>query len=211
MFVRPLWIKLNNISLIIVKTEENAQLTSHHKQLPQLKREDYRRPLHDQEGEASSETPANQRASTALISYSCQCLLELYSDEHQGSQPDHPLDISVDTQSWQQPTRVHRALLLALSRLLLPSDWARYMWRLRICQVRVALTHPRCQQITDSCAGGCGQAFQAIIVSPQFDKKTLLARHRLVNSALKDEIAAIHAWTPKCYTPEQWAKLKEGI
>lgn len=60
-------------------------------------------------------------------------------------------------------------------------------------------------------SGGCGQAFQAIIVSPQFDKKTLLARHRLVNSALKDEIAAIHAWTPKCYTPEQWAKLKEGI
>lgn len=58
-------------------------------------------------------------------------------------------------------------------------------------------------------AGGCGSAFHAIIVSPQFDKKTMLARHRLVNSALKEEIAAIHAWTPKCYTPEQWAKLKE--
>lgn len=56
--------------------------------------------------------------------------------------------------------------------------------------------------------GGCGQAFQAIIVSRQFDKKTMLARHRLVNSALKDEIAAIHAWTPKCYTPEQWDKLE---
>ncbi|ODH39533.1 hypothetical protein ACO22_01870 [Paracoccidioides brasiliensis] len=52
--------------------------------------------------------------------------------------------------------------------------------------------------------GGCGQAFQAIIVSRQFDKKTMLARHRLVNSVLKAEIAAIHAWTPKCYTPEQW-------
>lgn len=37
----------------------------------------------------------------------------------------------------------------------------------------------------------------------------MLARHRLVNSALKEEIAAIHAWTPKCYTPEQWEKLKE--
>ncbi|EEQ85076.2 BolA protein [Blastomyces dermatitidis ER-3] len=59
-------------------------------------------------------------------------------------------------------------------------------------------------------SGGCGQAFQAIIVSPQFDKKTTLARHRLVNSALKAEIAAIHAWTPKCYTPEQWENvLKE--
>ncbi|KGQ01306.1 hypothetical protein PAAG_11983 [Paracoccidioides lutzii Pb01] len=53
-------------------------------------------------------------------------------------------------------------------------------------------------------SGGCGQAFQAIIVSRQFDKKTMLARHRLVNSVLKAEIAAIHAWTPKCYTPEQW-------
>ncbi|KAK2768700.1 hypothetical protein FQN54_000556 [Arachnomyces sp. PD_36] len=58
-------------------------------------------------------------------------------------------------------------------------------------------------------SGGCGSAFHAIIVSPQFDKKTMLARHRLVNSALKEEIAAIHAWTPKCYTPEQWAKVKE--
>ncbi|KAL4977485.1 bola protein [Aspergillus desertorum] len=53
-------------------------------------------------------------------------------------------------------------------------------------------------------SGGCGQAFQAVIVSPQFEKKTMLARHRLVNSVLKAEIAAIHAWTPKCYTPEQW-------
>jgi stress-induced morphogen len=57
--------------------------------------------------------------------------------------------------------------------------------------------------------GGCGQAFQAIIVSPQFEKKNMLARHRLVNSVLKEEIAAIHAWTPKCYTPEQWEKLTE--
>ncbi|MCJ1376458.1 hypothetical protein MMC20_007701 [Loxospora ochrophaea] len=56
----------------------------------------------------------------------------------------------------------------------------------------------------DDMSGGCGQAFQAIIVSPQFAKKNSLARHRLVNSALKAEIAAIHAWTPKCFTPEEW-------
>ncbi|KAK0517523.1 hypothetical protein JMJ35_000678 [Cladonia borealis] len=55
-------------------------------------------------------------------------------------------------------------------------------------------------------SGGCGQAFQAMIVSPQFEKKNSLARHRLVNSALKEEIAAIHAWTPKCFTPEEWEK-----
>jgi stress-induced morphogen len=62
--------------------------------------------------------------------------------------------------------------------------------------------------LTDRFAGGCGQAFSAVIVSPQFEKKTTLARHRLVNTALKAEIAAIHAWTPKCYTPEQWEKQK---
>ena len=54
--------------------------------------------------------------------------------------------------------------------------------------------------------GGCGQSFQAMIVSPLFEKKNSLARHRLVNSALKAEIAAIHAWTPKCFTPEEWEK-----
>ena len=47
-----------------------------------------------------------------------------------------------------------------------------------------------------------------MIVSPQFEKKTSLARNRLVNSALKTEIAAIHAWSPKCYTPEQWEAQK---
>ena len=35
--------------------------------------------------------------------------------------------------------------------------------------------------------------FEAIIVSAQFEKKMTLARHRLVNAALKEEIAAIHA------------------
>lgn len=59
--------------------------------------------------------------------------------------------------------------------------------------------------------GGCGQAFSAIIVSPLFDKKTTLARHRMVNTALKTEVAAIHAWTPKCYTPEQWEKQSGAV
>jgi stress-induced morphogen len=57
-------------------------------------------------------------------------------------------------------------------------------------------------------SGGCGQAFNAIIVSPEFEKKTLLARSRLVNGVLKEEISAIHAWTPRCLTPEQWEKEK---
>lgn len=59
-------------------------------------------------------------------------------------------------------------------------------------------------------SGGCGQAFNAIIVSPDFEKKTLLQRHRLVNAALKEEIASIHAWTPRCLTQAQWEKETEG-
>ncbi|QDS78188.1 hypothetical protein FKW77_005523 [Venturia effusa] len=59
-------------------------------------------------------------------------------------------------------------------------------------------------------SGGCGQMFSAVIVSPQFaTKKTTLSRHRLVNAALKDEIAVIHAWTPKCYTPAEWEKRND--
>ncbi|KAI5794935.1 bola protein [Pyronema domesticum] len=58
-------------------------------------------------------------------------------------------------------------------------------------------------------SGGCGQMFESIIVSPQFQGKTSLARHRLANSALKEEIAAIHAWTQKLFTPAEWEK-KQG-
>lgn len=54
--------------------------------------------------------------------------------------------------------------------------------------------------------GGCGQAFTTLIVSPQFQGLNSLKRHRLVNAALKDEIAAIHAWTAKCQTPEEYEK-----
>jgi stress-induced morphogen len=52
--------------------------------------------------------------------------------------------------------------------------------------------------------GGCGSAFTTLIVSPQFQGLNSLKRHRLVNAALKEEIAAIHAWTAKCKTPEEW-------
>lgn len=34
-----------------------------------------------------------------------------------------------------------------------------------------------------------------------------------MNSALKDELAVIHAWTVKCFTPEEWEKklAAEGV
>jgi len=56
--------------------------------------------------------------------------------------------------------------------------------------------------------GGCGQAFTAVIVSTEFAGKPSLRRHRLVNAALKDEIAQIHAWSARCLTPEEWEREK---
>ncbi|ODQ51432.1 bola domain protein [Saitoella complicata NRRL Y-17804] len=57
-------------------------------------------------------------------------------------------------------------------------------------------------------SGGCGQAFEVTIVSPEFAGKNTLARHRLVNKALKEEIAKVHAFTQKSYTPEEWDKMQ---
>ncbi|EAZ64016.2 hypothetical protein PICST_51204 [Scheffersomyces stipitis CBS 6054] len=57
-------------------------------------------------------------------------------------------------------------------------------------------------------SGGCGQAFAVIIVSNIFQGKNKLLRHRLVNNALKEEIASIHAFTQKGFTPEEW--LNQG-
>ncbi|ODV77228.1 bola-like protein [Suhomyces tanzawaensis NRRL Y-17324] len=53
-------------------------------------------------------------------------------------------------------------------------------------------------------SGGCGQAFAVVIVSEVFKGKNKLMRHRLVNTALKEEIAGIHAFTQKGFTSEEW-------
>ncbi|KAF4126026.1 BolA-like protein [Geosmithia morbida] len=60
-------------------------------------------------------------------------------------------------------------------------------------------------EVTDM-SGGCGQAFTTLIVSPRFQGLTSLKRHRLVNAALKEEIASIHAWTAKCKTPQEYER-----
>ncbi|ODQ78961.1 hypothetical protein BABINDRAFT_162047 [Babjeviella inositovora NRRL Y-12698] len=57
-------------------------------------------------------------------------------------------------------------------------------------------------------SGGCGLAFAVIIVSPIFQGKNKLMRHRLVNNALKQEMNSIHAFTQKVFTPEEWELQK---
>ncbi|WVR09481.1 hypothetical protein IAU60_006549 [Kwoniella sp. DSM 27419] len=55
-------------------------------------------------------------------------------------------------------------------------------------------------------SGNCGSSYAVTIVSPDFAKKITLQRHKLVNQILSEEIAALHAFSQKTYTPEQWAK-----
>jgi len=61
--------------------------------------------------------------------------------------------------------------------------------------------HVEVQDMSD----GCGGKFETIIVSQKFDGLGLLARHRLVNSVLAEELKTIHAFSQKTFTPEQWA------
>lgn len=59
------------------------------------------------------------------------------------------------------------------------------------------------QEVVDE-SDGCGGKFNAVIVSEQFAGKSLLQRHRLVNTALQEELKTIHAFSQKTFTPEQW-------
>ncbi|KAI0475348.1 bola domain-containing protein [Xylariaceae sp. FL0804] len=60
-------------------------------------------------------------------------------------------------------------------------------------------------EVTDM-SGGCGQSFTSLVVSPRFAGQSSLKRHRAVNAALRDEIAAIHAWSARCQTPDEWGR-----
>ena len=53
-------------------------------------------------------------------------------------------------------------------------------------------------------SGGCGAKFSVTIVSARFDGIPLLARHRLVNETLKQEMQSIHALSIKALTPAQY-------
>ncbi|CAM9165524.1 unnamed protein product [Hapterophycus canaliculatus] len=60
-------------------------------------------------------------------------------------------------------------------------------------------------------SGGHGNSggeshFKVIVVSDKFDGKPLLARHRMVNAALREELVEdIHALSMVTRTPAQWA------
>ena len=70
---------------------------------------------------------------------------------------------------------------------------------------RLPCTHAEVEDVS----GGCGTSFELrVLVSPAFaDCKGLLAKHRVVNAALADELKAdIHSLSiKKCLTPDEYA------
>ena len=55
---------------------------------------------------------------------------------------------------------------------------------------------------------GSESHFKVVVVSGDFADKTLVARHRLINSILADELASkIHALAIHTYTEQEWREL----
>lgn len=59
---------------------------------------------------------------------------------------------------------------------------------------------------------GGGDHLQAIVVSAQFEGKTLVKQHQMVYKAVKEAMAteAIHALALKTYTPQDWEKARNA-
>jgi acid stress-induced BolA-like protein IbaG/YrbA len=55
--------------------------------------------------------------------------------------------------------------------------------------------------------GNDGQHFEAVIVSPQFEGKSMVQQHQLVYRALGDRMRTeIHALSMRTFTPDAWAQ-----
>lgn len=58
---------------------------------------------------------------------------------------------------------------------------------------------------------GSESHFKVVVVSPVFSEKNLLARHRLINATLADELKnSIHALAIHTYTEEEWKEESNG-
>ncbi len=56
---------------------------------------------------------------------------------------------------------------------------------------------------------GSESHFKLVLVSDKFDGKNLLARHRLINSILKNELQnGIHALAMHTYTESEWSDIQ---
>lgn len=58
---------------------------------------------------------------------------------------------------------------------------------------------------------GSESHFKVTLVTPRFDGKPLLARHRLVNAALAAELGGgVHALALHTFSPDEWAARTAG-
>jgi acid stress-induced BolA-like protein IbaG/YrbA len=58
--------------------------------------------------------------------------------------------------------------------------------------------------------GDDGTHFEAIIVSPAFEGKSMVQQHQLVYGALGERMKQeIHALSMKTYTPQKWQQLSQ--
>ena len=55
---------------------------------------------------------------------------------------------------------------------------------------------------------GTADHWEVVVVSKAFEGKPMLAQHRMIKSFFEADIAsgALHAFSLKTYTPEEWAK-----
>ena len=80
-------------------------------------------------------------------------------------------------------------------------------------KIFAALTPTHLEVINESSRhnvpAGSETHFKVVVVSSSFDGVPLLERHRLVNTALSDELTGgVHALSIVAKTPEQWAKVQ---
>ncbi|XP_068099945.1 bolA-like protein 2 [Hyperolius riggenbachi] len=64
-------------------------------------------------------------------------------------------------------------------------------------------------EVEDTSPNHCSTSFRVLVVSPQFDGRPLLQRHRLVNNCLAEELKFIHAFEQKTLTPSQWEQERQ--
>lgn len=58
---------------------------------------------------------------------------------------------------------------------------------------------------------GSESHFKIVVVSPDFSGKNLLARHRMINATLADELkSSIHALAIHTYTEDEWKEETAG-
>ncbi|HIK30806.1 MAG TPA: BolA family transcriptional regulator [Oscillatoriales cyanobacterium M59_W2019_021] len=76
--------------------------------------------------------------------------------------------------------------------------------------IEAALTDARVQ-VRDLTGGG--DHYEAIVISSDFEGKSLVKQHQLVYGALKAEMEseAIHALALKTYTPETWEAVEQTV